>query len=109
MYFIRDEGIACCADPLKGELIYEERIEGAASGSRGRGKPFYASPVLVNGHLIAVTRTAGAFVIEAKPEYKLVRVNRFDQDESRFQGTPAVSNGNLILRSEAAVYCVGSQ
>lgn len=107
LYYIREEGIACCADPLTGELIYAERIEGAASGSTGKGNPFYASPVLVNGHLVVVSRTAGTFVIEAKPEYKLVRVNKIEGDKSRFQGTPAVSDGQIFLRSDEAVYCFG--
>ena len=107
LYYIREEGIACCADPLTGKLIYAERIEGAASGSTNKGEPFYASPVLVNGHLVAVSRTAGAFVIEAKPEYMLVRINKIEGDKSRFQGTPAVSDGQIFLRSDKAVYCFG--
>ncbi|NOX98582.1 MAG: PQQ-binding-like beta-propeller repeat protein [Verrucomicrobia bacterium] len=107
LYYIREEGIACCADPLTGKLIYAERIEGAASGSTGKGNPFYASPVLVNGHLVVVSRTAGTFIIEAKPKYKLVRVNKVDGDKSRFQGTPAVGDGQIFLRSDDAVYCFG--
>jgi len=109
LYYIREEGIACCADPESGELFYAERIEGAASGSMGKGNPFYASPVLVNGHLLAVSRTAGTFVIEAKPEYKLVGINKLEGDKSRFQGTPAVSEGQIFLRSDEAVYCLGGK
>ncbi len=105
LFIVRDEGVACCADPMTGELIYEERIPGA-SGRLGRGKPFYASPILVRGHLLAVSRTAGTFVIEAKPEFQLVRVNTIEGDEGRFQGTPAVSGGDLFLRSETALYCI---
>ena len=107
LYYIREEGIACCADPLTGKMIYAERIEGAASGSTGKGNPFYASPVLVNGHLVVVSRTAGTFIFEAKPEYKLVRINKIDGDKSRFQGTPALSDGQIFLRSDKAVYCFG--
>ncbi len=106
VYFIRDEGIACCGDPVTGELIYEERIANAANARGGRGKPFYASPILANGHLIAMSRNAGAFVIEAKPEYNLVRTNQIAGDEGRFQGTPAVSGSDLFLRSETAIYCI---
>ncbi|MGY8643041.1 MAG: outer membrane protein assembly factor BamB family protein [Verrucomicrobiales bacterium] len=105
LYFIRDEGIACCADPVKGELIYEERLP-EASGTRGKGKPFYASPVIVNGHLLAVSRTAGTFVIEAKPAFNLVRKNVIEGDETRFQGTPAISDGQIFLRSEKTLYCI---
>lgn len=106
LYWVTDAGIACCADPDTGKLLYEERLEGA-SGQGGRGKPFYASPVLVDGHLLAVSRTAGTFVIEAKPTFSLVRVNRLAGDDSRFQGTPAISGGRLYLRSERALYCIG--
>ena len=56
---------------------------------------------------MAVSRTAGAFVIEAKPEYMLVRINKIEGDKSRFQGTPAVSDGQIFLRSDKAVYCFG--
>lgn len=105
LYFIRDEGVACCADPVKGKLIYEKRLQGS-SGQRGRGKPFYASPILVQGHILAVSRTAGTFVIEAKPEYNLVRTNVIEGDSGRFQGTPAVSGSDLFLRSETALYCI---
>ena len=107
LYYIREEGIACCADPLTGKLIYAERIEQAVSGSTNKGEPFYASPVMVNGHLVAVSRTAGAFIFEAKPEYKLIRINKIEGDKSRFQGTPAVSDGQIFLRSDEAVYCIG--
>jgi len=107
LYYIREEGIACCADPLTGKLIYAKRVEGAASGSKGKGNPFYASPVVIDGHLVAVSRTAGTFIIETGPEYKLVRINKLENDESRFQGTPAVSEGQIFLRSDSAIYCVG--
>lgn len=107
LYFIRDEGIACCADPEKGELIYEERLPLDAA-NRGKGKPFYASPILVDGHIVAVSRTSGTFIIEAKPEFKLIRINVISGDPGRFQGTPAVSDQKLYLRSETALYCIGN-
>ena len=107
LYWVTDAGIACCADPATGKLIYEERLEGS-SGQGGRGKPFYASPILVDGHVLATSRTAGTFVIAAKPEFSLVRVNRIAGDETRFQGTPAVSGGHLFLRSDQAIYCIGN-
>lgn len=105
LYYIRDEGIACCADPVKGEVIYEQRLA-SASGRRGRGKPFYASPILVQDHIIAVSRTAGTFIIEAKPEYKMIRVNQIEGDAGRFQGTPAAVGNQLFLRSETTLYCI---
>jgi|GEM_PF-114336 len=102
LYWVSEDGIASCAKPDTGEVVYRERLDVASKD--GKGMAFYASPVLVNGHLIAVSRNAGTFVIAAKPEFELVRVNRLESDTSRFQGTPAVSAGHLILRSEKALY-----
>lgn len=108
LYWVSDAGIACCANPDTGELVYETRLEGA-SGQGGRGKPFYASPVLVDGHILAVSRTAGTFVIAAKPEFEQVGKNVIAGDDSRFQATPAVSDGKLFLRSEKALYCIAGK
>ena len=67
--------------------IYKERLPDASSAGRG-GKPFCASPVLANGHLYAVSRRNGTFVMEAKPEFKLVAQNTPTGDESDFNATP---------------------
>lgn len=106
LYWVSDNGIAYCSDPESGELIYEKRLPDT-SGKTGKGKPFYASPVLVNGHLLAVSRTAGTFVIEAKPEFNLVRVNKLAGDESQFNATPAVSDGQIFIRSDTTLYAIG--
>jgi len=71
----------------------------------GRGKPFYASPVLANGALYAVSRRTGAYVIAAQPEFKLLGQNRFT-DDSDFNATPAIAGKQLFLRSNRSLYCV---
>lgn len=104
LYVVNDQGFAICMKADTGEEVYRERvIEG---GQRGRGKPFYASPVLIGGRLYAVSRTNGTFVIAAKPEYEKLAHNVISLDDSRFQGTPAVAGDRLLLRSEKAVYCI---
>ena len=108
IYWVSDRGIAYCADPSSGELIYEERLPDTA-GKTGRGKPFYASPVLINGHLLAVSRTAGTFVIEARPEFNLVGVNRIAGDDSQFNSTPAVSGDRIFIRSQTTLYAIGKK
>jgi outer membrane protein assembly factor BamB len=102
LYWVSEDGIASCAKPDTGEVVYRERLDVASKS--GKGMAFYASPLLVNGHLVAVSRHAGTFVIAAKPVFELLRVNRLESDPSRFQGTPAVSAGHLVLRSEKTLY-----
>ena len=74
LFVVNDQGFATCINAKTGELVYKERVPGASSTGRG-GKPFYASPVLADGHLYAVSRRNGTFVLEAKPEFKVVAQN----------------------------------
>lgn len=104
LYWVTENGIAICARPESGDIVYRERLDIASED--GKGMAFYASPVLVGEHLVAVSRHAGAYIISAKPEFELIRINRIDGDRSRFQGTPAVSAGHLFLRSEKALYAI---
>lgn len=104
LYVINDQGFALCIDAKTGKDVYRERV---TMGSRGGGKPFYASPVLVGDKLICVSRRNGTFVLAAKPKYELLATNEFTQDQTHFHGTPAVSGDRLFLRSNKALYCVG--
>ncbi|MEQ1842488.1 MAG: PQQ-binding-like beta-propeller repeat protein, partial [Verrucomicrobiales bacterium] len=104
LYWVTEDGIATCARPENGEVVYRERLDIASED--GRGMAFYASPILVGDHLVAVSRHAGTFIISAKPEFDLVRINRIEDDRTRFQGSPAVSAGHLLLRSEKALHAI---
>lgn len=103
LFVVSDQGYAMCLEPKTGKLIYRERLPGASSGG---GKPFYASPVYANGRLYAVSRRSGTFVFEAKPEFKLVAQNQLAGDDTDFNATPAVVGGQLLLRSNRALYCI---
>jgi hypothetical protein len=75
------------------------------ASASGRGKPFYASPVLADGKIFAVSRYNGTFVFAAKPEFKLIGQNKLE-DQSQFNATPAVSGKQIFLRSDRFLYCI---
>ena len=104
LYWIDDRGQAFCAAAKTGELVYRERVEGMASG----GRPVYASPVLSGGRIYVVSRWSGTFVLPAEPRYDILARNRFAADESDSSGTPAISGGDIFLRSGRFLYCCGS-
>lgn len=105
LYFASDSGYATCVDAETGETVFRERLDAQARG--GRGKPFYAGAVVADGKVIAVSRRGGTFVFEAKPEFELLAHNKIGGDDSQFHGTPAISDGQLFLRSDQALYCIG--
>jgi len=113
LYVINDQGFALCIDAATGKEVYRERVmEGSGGGGgggqrRGGGKPFYASPVLVDGKLYCTSRKNGTFVIAAKPKYELLARNIIEGDEAQFNATPAVDGNRLYLRSERTLYCIG--
>lgn len=95
LYWFDDRGIGHCVDPKTGEEVSRKRI----------GGQFYASTVLIKDKLYAVSRFGGAHVVEATPELDLVAHNKLS-DESDFSGSPAVSDAQLILRSDKYLYCI---
>ena len=104
LYWASDQGYACCADAKSGELLFKERLDARGKGSRG--KPFYAAAVAVAGNIFAVSRWGGTFIFAAGPKFKLIAHNRINDDDSQFHGTPAISNGQLFLRSDKYLYCI---
>ena len=104
LYWIDDRGQAFCMAARTGELVYRERVAGMAEG----GRPVYASPVLSDGRMYVVSRWSGTFVLPAAPRYEILAQNRFESDDSDFSGTPAISDGDMFLRSGTCLYCVGA-
>jgi hypothetical protein len=102
LYWVDDRGLAFCVSAQTGESVYRERLDGVSSGDR----PFYASPVLAGGKIYVVSRWDGTFVFVAKPEFERMAQNQFPADKTDFNATPAISKGELFLRSNKALYCI---
>ncbi|HEY6167440.1 MAG TPA: PQQ-binding-like beta-propeller repeat protein [Verrucomicrobiae bacterium] len=108
LYFASDAGFATCLEAKTGNVVFKERLPGASASGRG-GKPFYASAVLANGNIYAVSRRNGTFVFAAKPKFELVAQNKLAADTTQFNATPAVVGDQLFLRSDKFLYCVSAE
>ncbi len=104
LYWVDDRGLAWCQDATTGAVKYRQRVPGLQTG----GRPVYASPVLAGDKILAVTRWDGTLVLPAAPEFKVLAKNRFASDDTDFNATPALSNNELFLRSNLALYCVAA-
>lgn len=98
---VSDRGFATCLEAESGKLLYKERLPEVSGGGS-----FYASPVLANGLLYAVSRRNGTFVIKAGSDYELVARNQLTGDDSDFNATPAIAGRQLFLRSNQTLYCI---
>lgn len=100
LYWLHETlGIVYCAELASGRLVYEERLPKAGQ--------FYASPILANGNLFAVTREGVGFVLAAQPTFALLARNEL-RDRSSFDASPATDGNRLLLRSDKFLYCLGS-
>lgn len=98
LYWINDRGIASCIDAKTGKQVARKRLAGR----------FYASVVLINDKLYAVSRFGGTYVLKASPEFEQIAHNKLS-DDSDFSGSPAVSDGQLFIRSDKSLYCIGAE
>jgi hypothetical protein len=111
--------IALCYNATTGERVSQGRLTGTQSaapavadeeqrprGGRGFGGGDYASPIIANGKLYITLKSGLVHVLEAQPEFKVLATNDLSADSSGFDGTPAVSSGQLFLRSHAFLYCL---
>lgn len=100
-YWLDDRGLANSSSATDGKEIYRERVNGLT------GRPVYASPVLIDGKIYAVTRRAGTIVYEPGSSFAEIARNKIAGDDTNFNASPAVSENRLYLRSNLALYCVG--
>jgi outer membrane protein assembly factor BamB len=100
-YLYWASGTAVCLKAEDGSVVYKERLKPSPGGS------FYASPLLADGKLYYVSRTGGTYVVAEGPKFKLLAHNSLAPDTSVFNGSPAVSNSQLLLRSDRYLYCIG--
>jgi hypothetical protein len=86
-----------CHDARTGEEVYgRTRFPAGAS--------FTSSPWAYNGMLFCLSEDGETFVIEAGPEFKVIRTNRL---EELCIASPAVAQGKLLLRTATTLYCIG--
>lgn len=102
LYWTRDGTTICCQDPATGEMVYEQRP------SPGAGR-VWASPVLADGKLYYVSQHKGTYVVAAGPKFELLAHNVFEDDDTRTNASLAVSDGQLLLRTDRNVYCIGEK
>jgi outer membrane protein assembly factor BamB len=103
LYWANDHGgVVNCQEAATGQFKYQQRLKPDAG-------IIYASPVLADGKLYYVSQSKGTYVVAARPEFKLVAHNVFEDDSSRANASPAVSNGQLLLRTDQYLYCIGKR
>lgn len=103
LYWAKDSGGGVvCQDAATGKTVYSERLKPDAG-------QIWASPVLADGKLYFVTKENGVFVVAAQPKFQQLAHNTIAGDKSRANASLAISDGQLFLRNDQYLYCIGKR
>jgi outer membrane protein assembly factor BamB len=98
LYLTSDRGVLTCIDAKTGEIKYEGgRVPIPAS--------FTASPIAFDGKILMTSEDGDTFVIKAGPKHEIMATNSVGEP---VYASPAVAEGNIFIRGERNLYCIGS-
>ncbi len=97
-YSVNDKGILFCLNAKTGELVYgpERLAPGTYSGS----------PVLADGKIYVTNEDGLTVVIKAGPEFEVLAQNDL---ENYTLSSPAISDGQILIRTASALYAIGKR
>jgi outer membrane protein assembly factor BamB len=96
-FVVSDSGIATLLEAETGKPLWSERL-----GSRLH----HASPLLVNGLIYCLADDGTTFILSAGDEFEVLGKNALGEE---CHATPAVSDGQLFIRSAAHLWCIGAK
>ena len=98
LYVVNDRGITFCLDAKSGDVIWGPRRIAAGTYS--------SSPVLVEDRIYVTSEDGVTTVMKAGAEFGIIAENDL---ESYTLPSVAVSRGQLFLRTEDFLYCIGER
>ena len=96
LYAITDGGIATCYQADTGDIVWQERVGGNHS----------ASPVYAAGRIYFLSEAGETVVINAGPKFEILSRNSLNE---KCQASIAASQGQLFIRGEKNLYCIGQR
>ena len=96
VYMANGLGIVTCVDALTGNKVWQERIGGIYS----------ASPVVADGRIYLLSESGETVVLQGGREPQVVARNPL---EERTVASPAVSNGQIFIRSDRNLISIAAR
>jgi outer membrane protein assembly factor BamB len=93
-FLVSDFGVATCYEAKTGKRLWLERL----------GRHHSASPVAIGNHLFFTDDAGTTFVLKAGPPFEVVSKNALGE---ACYASPAVSHGQLFIRTVKHLYCIG--
>jgi outer membrane protein assembly factor BamB len=94
LYLATETGVAKCFKAATGEVLWRQRL----------GGKFSASPIWAEGRVYFLAENGKMTVVKDGPTFDVVAQNELGE---KCCASPAISQGNLFIRTEKALYCIG--
>jgi outer membrane protein assembly factor BamB len=98
LYVVNDRGIMWCLDLKTGKEVYGRQ--------RLRSATYSGSPVLADGKIYVTNEDGVTIVVKAGPTFQVLAENDFDDYTL---SSPAVSEGQIFIRTATHLYCIGKR
>src|SRR5580658_4586978 len=98
VFLFRSGGIATTLNAQTGKVLKQARLTGAL-------EDYYASPIGVDGKVYIPSEHGKVVVLRAAGDWEVLAINEFDSD---IYATPAISEGQMYIRTLDALYAIGS-
>lgn len=95
LFSVADNGIVSCFEAKTGKLFWQERVARATS----------ASPLYADGKIYIQDELGNGYVIKASRQLELISTNALGQ---KSLASYAVNGRQLLIRTQNALYCVGT-
>lgn len=108
--YLISRNILSVLDAGTGNRLKQIRLKGAKETGGPFGSLDYASPICHRGLLYYLNARGQVYVFDLNDNVKQLAINQITTSEAGakeiFWGTPAVTQGRLILRSNQYLYCI---
>lgn len=96
IYLPGDKGFVTCLDAKTGKQLWKERLDGS----------YYASPVAGDGKVYFASKEGTVYVLRAGRDFELLAENMMGEG---IVASLAVSGGEVFLRGEKGLFCIGGR
>ena len=101
LYIHNDPGTAMCLNLETGKQVWSERLTGASATGAN-----WSSVLLAEVKCYTITQGGDCFVFKASPTFELLATNPLGE---RSNSSIVPSNGELLIRTHQALWCIGGK
>jgi outer membrane protein assembly factor BamB len=100
LYVVDNNGVAECFELATGKVVWTNRLKGS-----GANAGVWSSPVLNEGKIYVMNKSAEVFIFKASPQFELLATNALEEETN---SSVVIAGGDLFLRTHTSLWRGGN-